>query len=248
MSLTIQGKEYEDIFALAKAITTNEIDFVKALRSEEVLSFVKREDENKGKRLDLLSLSSLPEDVFLFRAQEILNPFLPFSFHGVTFETYASLGTSLLSSSPTPDPTLLPILRYRLVSEKMKTSGYEKEHGEEYEKVLEIEKEDQEDIAYAYFSLGYYLSKSTSFFYRGVEYENLYNFTYYLIKKENDLNALGSFLSNSSLLEAYSNYSKDRIAIQEYLHLCKERDNSEEAFTSFQAKRKERLSKESSHS
>ena len=46
MSLTIQGKEYEDIFALAKAIPTDEIDFVKALRSEEVLSFVKSEDEN----------------------------------------------------------------------------------------------------------------------------------------------------------------------------------------------------------
>lgn len=238
MAITIEEKTYDDIFALAKDLSSGKESYAKALRSPEVLSFIREEDSYKGKRADALSLSSLPDDVFLFRMQEILNPFLPFAFHGKVYESYADLGRELLASSPTPSPFLLPILRYHLVSEHMKTSGYEKDHVEESRKVSEIENEDKEDSTYSYFALGYYLSGSKSFFYQGVEYADLYNFTYYLIKKETDLNALGTYLGSSSLLKAYGDYGNEKALVKEYLHLCKEVDRSEEALLSFQEKRK----------
>lgn len=238
MPITIDNVTYDNLFSLAKDIHAKSDLFAKALRTPELLSFVSEQDEAKGERLKKLSLLSLPDDVFVFKAGEILNPFLPFSFRGVSYPDYAAFGKAMLSSSPNADAYLLEVLRYRLISEHMETSGYSKEYPKTYEKVLEIEGKEQDDILFAYFSLGYYLSGFKGIIYDHVEYKDIYNLCYYLIKKEKDLNALGTYLANSSLLLAYSDYAPDGREIKEYLHLSQEVDKSEEKLASFLASKK----------
>jgi hypothetical protein len=56
-----------------------------------------------------------------------------------------------------------------------------------------------------------------------------------------DLNELGSYLSNSPLLIAYSKYSDDRIKVDEYLHICSELKKSEMKLEKFLSKRNETI-------
>ncbi len=239
MGYIFQGKEYESIFTISKEIGIVP-EWEKEIHNVDFLLFVKQEDEKKYERIRKLLLQSIDEDVLLFRVRETLNPFLPFCFHGKTFETMKELGETLLSFSPTPSSIYLSILRNDLISEYMTITLYSKDHKKEYEEIREIEKESRKDLFYAYYSMGYYLSKSQNIIYDHVRYENIYNFTYFLAKKEKDLSAFGSYLSFSPLLMAYSKYAKDGKKVEEYLHLCSQLDNSQMQVENFMLKRKKK--------
>ena len=131
--------------------------------------------------------------------------------------------------------------RYELVSEHMKTTLYMENHRKEYEKVRKIEKISRDDLPYAYYLLGYELSHATGIIYDHVLYQDIYNLTYFLAKKEKDLATLGSYLSFSPLLRAYSEYSKDGEKIKTYLHLVNKVDASAKALDQFLEKRKGKL-------
>ncbi len=237
MSQPQLGQDYDDIFSIAKDLYQS-LEWAKELRSKEFLSFVESQDENKAKRIDNVTMLSVPDDVMIFLVGCILNPFLPFSFHGYVFKDYRELGKKLLSFSPTPDPILQSLIRYELVSRHMETTFYAESHKEEYEKVKKIEKLGRDDMPYAYYSLGYYLSKNTTIIYDHILYQDLYNLTYFLVKKEKDLNALGSYLSFSPLLKAYGDYSPEGEKIKQYLHLCDKVDTSAKELEDFLNRRK----------
>ena len=237
MSYTFQDKTYDDIFSLAKDLYKS-LEWADALRSKEFAAFVESQDESKAKRIDKVLMLSVPDDVMIFHIGCILNPFMPFSFHGYVFKDYVELGKKLLSFSPTPDPVLQSLIRYELVSKHMETTFYNNSHQEEYETVKKIEKLGRDDMPYAYFSLGYYLSKNTTIIYDHILYQDLYNLTYFLVKKEKDLNALGSYLSFSPLLKAYSEYSPEGEKIKQYLHLCDKVDSSAKELEDFLNRRK----------
>lgn len=237
MPYIFQRKQYDDIFAIAKDLYVT-TDWGKEVHTSDFIRFVESQDITKAEKIKKVTLLSLPEDVMLFKVGEILNPYMSFRFHGHAFVDYKELGNTLLSFSPNPDPGLQTILRYQLVSEHMRTTLYSQAHPDEYEKVKEIEVLAREDVSYAYFSLGYYLSKSTAIIYDHVLYKDLYNLTYFLAKKESDLATLGSYLSFSSLLMAYSKYSPEGKNIEDYLHLCEEIDASEKALDNFLERRK----------
>lgn len=227
---------YESIFALAKDLEKKK-DWSVVFHDDAFLEFVKENDEKKYLRIRTLLLQSIPIDVLIFRIREVLNPFLPFSYNGITFDNFKDLGEKLLSYSPVPDSIYLSILRYELIGEYMKTTLYSNNHKKEYEEVLAIEKISREDLIFAYYLMGYYLSKSTTIIFENVQYENIYNFTYYLAKKEENLPALGSYLSFSPLLKAYSHYSLDKEKIQAYLHLCEKLESSKNDLEEFIKKR-----------
>jgi hypothetical protein len=230
-------KNYENIFDLAKGLAENH-PWSGIIKSSSFLDFVKKEDEAKAERLRKLILQSIPEDVLVFRVRGILNPYLPFAFHGKTYEHLQNLGEEMLSYSPSPDFTLLSILRYGLLSEYMKTTLYADNHKDEYLEILKIEIESRSDLVYGYYLMGYHLSKSQAIIYDNVRYENIYNFTYYLAKKEKDLRAFGAYLSFSPLLRAYATYSKEGDKVMRYLHLTQQLDKSKSELEDFLEKRK----------
>lgn len=237
MSYLFQDKTYDDFFSIAKDLYLT-LDWAKKVGTKDFLSFIESQDPQKAKKISNLLLVSIPDDVLLFKVGEILNPYMSFRFHGHLFQDYEELGKTLLSFSPNPDPTLQSILRHQLVSEHMKTTLYASAHPEDYEKIKEIEILAREDVSYAYYSMGYFLTKSTSIIYDHVLYKDIYNLTYFLAKKEKDLSTLGSYLSFSSLLKAYSQYSPDGKNIEDYLHLCENVDSSQKALETFLEQRK----------
>lgn len=240
MEYSFDGITYSDIFSLAKDFYRND-RFLQALHSDELIDFIAKEDAQKAERIEKLRLQSVPDDVMLFRAALILNPFLPFSFHHQRFESLSDIGKYMLSFSPSPDTAFLGLLRYELITEYMGITRYKDSHKEEYEEVKEIEHISRNDMTYAYYCMGYYLSKSKSIIYDHVEYKDIYNLTYFLVKKEKDLNALGSYLSFSPLLKAYGKYTSEGGLVDSYLHLCKELDESKEHLDAFLEKRKRKL-------
>lgn len=240
MNYSFFEKNYPDIFSLSKDLYRDD-RFIKAIHSDEFMDFIRNEDHDKAERIEKIRLQSIPDDVMLFRVGLILNPFLPFSFHHKKFENFSELGKFMLSFSPSPDATFLSLLRYELVSEYMSVTRYRDTHAEEYEEVRQIEHISRSDMTYAYYCMGYFLSKSKTIVYDHVEYQDIYNLTYFLVKKEKDLNALGSYLSFSPLLKAYGKYAKEGQIIDSYLHLCEELDKSQEHLDAFIEKRKRKL-------
>ncbi len=236
--MEINGKEYQDIFHLALDIYQSSDYFAKELRKDELLSFIRKEDEKKYEKIVKLSLLSLPDDVFVFKASYILNPFMSLRIKGFCFENYKQLGETLLAFSPNPNPVLTELLRYSLISKHMESIYYQGTNKEEYEKILYFEKLSESDLPYAYFSLGYYLSKKKTIIYEGKEYQDIFDLTYFLCKKEKDLSALGAYLSKSPLLRAYSEYGKHSKRMEEYLHICEEVDKSERKLDEFLSKKK----------
>ena len=239
--MRFNDKNYSDIFQLAKDMYLDSDYYSKALHQEQLLDFIKRQDPKKHEKILKLSLLSFPDDVFVFKASYILNPFMSLRIKGFCFANYEELGKTMLSYSPTPNPVLTLLVRYALLSEHMRITYYKHDHQEDYEKMLALEKLSEKDLPYSYYMIGYFLSKSTSIYYRGIEYKDIFNLTYFLCKQEKDLESLGEYLSKSPLLRAYGHYAKETTPIQTYLHLCHEADRSEDLLKEFLNKRKNEL-------
>ena len=144
----------------------------------------------------------------------------------------------MLSYAPSPSPILTLLVRYSLISEHMKNTFYSEDHPEVFENVQSLEKYSEQDLPYAYYALAYFLSKKKTIIYQGVEYQDVFNFVYYLCKQEKDLGSIGTYLSKSSYIRAYSEVSDDGDKIQEYLHLCKEVDRSQKDLEDFLLKKR----------
>ena len=84
----------------------------------------------------------------------------------------------------------------------MENTYFQETNKETYEKVLQLEKISETQLPYAYFSLGYYLSRKTTIIYEGKEYQDIFDLTYFLCKQEKDLDSIGAYLSKSPLLKA----------------------------------------------
>lgn len=235
--MIFNDKDYTNIFSLAKEMYLNYDYFAKELRQEKLLCFIKENDEKKYERIQRLSLLSLPDDIFVFKASYILNPFMSLRIKGFIFKDYVELGKTMLSFAPNPNPMLVSLVRYALISEHMKTTYFAKDNKEDYEKILTMEKLSETDFLYAYYEIAYYLCKSTTIIYKGVEYKNIFNLTYFLCKSE-DLYTLGAAMARSPLLKVYSKYCEDSVELDNYLHLCKSIDKSEKELDDFLEKKK----------
>lgn len=237
--MKINNKEYEDLFQLAKDMYLDSTFYAKELRNESFLDMIKSIDNRKYTIINNLSLLSLPDDIFVFKASYVLNPFMSFRFRGYIFEDYQKLGEKMLNFSPNPNPILSEIVRHSLVSQHMGLTYYNNDHKEIFNQVIEIEKLSEKNLTYAYYCLSYYLSKKKSIIFNGVEYKDLFNFTYYALKNGMDLDNLGAYLSKSPLISAYKDYSDDKEGLIEYLHLCKEVEKSQQSLINFLNKKKE---------
>ena len=238
--MNINGKDYQDIFHLASDMYLSSDYFAKELRRDTLLSFIKKVDEEKYEKIVKLSLLSLPDDVFVFKASYILNPFMSLRIKGFCFKDFKELGETILAFSPNPNPVLSQLLRYSLLSKHMENTYFQETNKETYEKVLQLEKISETQLPYAYFSLGYYLSRKTTIIYEGKEYQDIFDLTYFLCKQEKDLDSIGAYLSKSPLLKAYSEYGKNSKKMEEYLHICEEVDKSERKLDEFLNKKKRR--------
>lgn len=238
--MIINGKDYQDIFRLALDIYQASDYFARELRKDTLLSFIREKDAEKYEKLVHLSLLSLPDDVFAFKASFLLNPFMSFRIKGFCFKNYKELGETMLSFSPNPNPVLTELLRYFLLSQHMKETYYSESHPKEYQMVLALEKTAEKDVYYAYYCLGYYLSGKKTILYDGKEYQDLFDLTYFLCKKEKDLDTLGSYLAKSPLLRAYAKYGKRGQQTEEYLHIVDALEKSERKLDAFLSRKKER--------
>ena len=236
--MRINNRDYDDIFQLAKEMYLAYDIYASELRKEELLAFIDSQDSKKAAKIKAISLLSLPDDIFVFKASYILNPFMSLRFKGFLFKDYQELGTTMLSYAPSPSPILTLLVRYSLISEHMKNTFYSEDHPEVFENVQSLEKYSEQDLPYAYYALAYFLSKKKTIIYQGVEYQDVFNFVYYLCKQEKDLGSIGTYLSKSSYIRAYSEVSDDGDKIQEYLHLCKEVDRSQKDLEDFLLKKR----------
>lgn len=236
MGYIFKQQEYTNIFTLAKIIYQNIDEFDNLLRSDDsLLEFIKNEDEEKYNKISKLLLLTYPVDVLIFQVSYILNPYMPFRIRNKEFSSYQELGKKMLFSSPNVDPLLFQIVQYNLISFHMEASSYNLNNNKIYEEVKEIER--LSDKQYAYFKLAYYLSKEDIIIFDGKEYQDIYNFCYFIIKKSKDLNSLGNSLSNASFLNAYKDYSKNSKKISEYLHICLELEKNERKLNEFLQKK-----------
>ena len=238
---TFNNKEYSDIYTLAKEMYLDCSSFAVELRSNNLLEFIQEQSQEKYDKIKALSLMALPDDVFVFKASYILNPYMTFRLNNYIFDDYQKMGEKMLSTSPNYDTVLIEMVRYNLLSEQIYISGYYKGHEEFYEDIKEIEQQAVDNHLLGYFLLAYYLSKKKTIIYKKKEYKDIYNFCYYIFRSNVDLNELGSYLSNSPLLIAYSKYSDDRIKVDEYLHICSELKKSEMKLEKFLSKRNETI-------
>lgn len=233
MTYRLGDKDYDNIYSLAEQMYLYTDTLAKDLRKEELSSFLKEKDGEKAEKIRHLSLQSLPDDVFVFLASYVLNPMMSFRFHGLSFPDYPTMGDYMLSFSPSYDPVLLEMVRYSLLSQQMKASGYKALYPEQAERVEKIEKESEKDSAYAYFLLAYELSGKDSFVFDGVSYPDLYSFSFYLSQKNISRSELGETLAHSPILRAYCQYGKDRSISKDYLHLISELEKGEKTLSLF---------------
>ena len=122
--MRINNRDYDDIFQLAKEMYLAYDIYASELRKEELLAFIDSQDSKKAAKIKALSLLSLPDDIFVFKASYILNPFMSLRFKGFLFKDYQELGTTMLSYAPSPSPILTLLVRYSLISEHMKNTFY----------------------------------------------------------------------------------------------------------------------------
>mgnify|MGYP000873554989 CR=1 FL=1 len=241
MSYKIDNTEFTDLFSLAKIFYLHSDFFSRELRESKLFDFIEELDSSKAEKIKKLSLLSLPDDVFVFKSSYILNPYMDLRIKGYRFKDYHDLGKAMLAYGPSTDQVLLELVRYGLLSQQMESSLFADDHREIYLRVKEIEEKSEEDSQFAYFSLGYYLSGNQTIIYKGIEYQNIYNLTYFLAKQEKDLDSLGAYLSFSPLFKAYSLFSKeDGKKVESYLHLCQELEKSSRSLQDFLEKNKEK--------
>jgi hypothetical protein len=233
MNQQINGKTYTDVFTLAEDFYENSDIFASELKKETLLKDIRQEDPQKETALEKLSLLSFPDDVFVFKAGLILNPYLSFRMKGFCFENYKDLGKTMLAFSPQTNPVLMEMVRYGLLSEQMEASGFSAKNPDMATRVLAIEKSAEQNSQEAYFALGYFLSGNETLIFRGVEYHDVYDFTYYLCKNEKDLASLGLSLEMSPLLKAYSDAVPVGNSTKTFLHLTSELRKSQNALDSF---------------
>lgn len=219
MTYNYKGKAFESVIELAKVMYQDSEFFSRELRTEAMLSFIEEEDSRKAEKIRRLSPLSYPDDVFVFLASYVLNPFMPFRLGGYLFQSYKEIGETMLSFSPNMSNVLLQIVSYQLLSKHMHSTLYELDHPKIYQGVLEIERKADRDRERAYFAMAYFLSGKKTIIYKGVEYKDIYNLTHYLMQKERDIEALGTYLSTSPLLEAYMDYSDQRQELDVYFHV-----------------------------
>ena len=240
MTYEYKKTAYDSLFELAKVMFLDSEYFSRELRKDRLLSFIAEKDADKAERIRKLSPLSYPDDVFVFLASYVLNPYMSFRIGRHVFSSYKEMGESMLSYSPNVNNVLLHIVSYQLLSRHMLSTLYAKDHPKMFQQVLRIEKEAERNREKAYFSLAYFLSGKKSILYKGVEYEDIYNLTHYLMQQEKDLDALGSYLSTSPLIEAYKDYSDDRIELDVYLHVIENYDRDRRKLEEFLARKRER--------
>lgn len=227
MEYIYQNKTYRTIYELAKDLYLFEDSFVQSLRTDtDFFAFVASRDEEKASHLENLARQSLSNDVLSFEASYLLNPYMTFRFRKKEFANYQDIGLNMIEKSPEILPYFEEILRFSLLSYRMERNGENLDNPELYEKILAIEKESQHDSAFAYYQLAYLLSKKEKLIYEGVEYENLFNFTYYMMKKEEsglDDNQMRRLIP---VLKAYALYGNDKKKTTKFLHLISEREKA----------------------
>lgn len=237
MTYRYKDREFDSLFELAKVFYTDSDYFAAAFRHGDLLSFVESKDRAKADKIRRLLPLSYPDDVFVFLSSYVLNPAMGFRIKGERFDSYEALGRKMLLSSPSVDPILLEVVSYQLLSKQMHACRFDRERPAVFQKVLAIERQGLIDREKAYFSLAYYLSGKRTILYKGVEYKDVFNLTYYLARTEKDLSSLGSYLSSSSMLEAYKDYAKEGAAIDIYLHVVKSLEKDENALQAFLKRR-----------
>lgn len=244
MEYTFKDRTYTDLYQLGKDIYLFQEDFMKELRENKDLSaFIKATDLNKYQRMKKVLRFSFPEDIIAFRISLIFNPYIEFRYKKRRFDTYQQLGLFLLENAPEMDSYGQEIIHYNLLSLQMLFSSYAKSHNEEYQQVLEIEKEAENDISYSYFLLAFYLSKKTTIRYFGSEYKDVYSLLYYLRRNKEDEAEVGLSLAHSQYLKAYSRFSKEQKEIDAFLHINEELDRSENKLKNFLKQREEQLNR-----
>jgi|GEM_PF-819337 len=226
------GKAVPDVFSLAETLYLHSEEAARALRQGLLSPFLMAHDEEKAKAVERLRLRPLPNDVFVFEVQEVLNPYLSFRMKGLRFDDYPSLGAYMLSFSPSYDPVMMEMVRYGLLEEQMRLSGFAEKDPSLYGKVKALTLESgSKEYALSYFETGFLLSGEQGIPYQGVRYPDLYSFVYYLSRSGTPRSVLGKTLSHAAFLEAYSEYGKDRELVRQYFHLLKELEKSEQALS-----------------
>ena len=128
MKYRYKKNSYSDIFQLAKVMYKDTSFFAKELKEEKLLSFISSLDKHKASEIEKISKLILPDDVLVFKATYILNPFISFRFANKEFKDYKELGLAMLISSPQIDNSLSQIVSYSLLSEHMLSTNYNEEN------------------------------------------------------------------------------------------------------------------------
>ncbi|GEM_PF-3161516 len=237
MGYSFKGKRYSTAadFAMDRYLSPRES--LEERKKKAWQDFLRKESREKRNAISHLLLLSYPADILVYKAGEILNPFRTIRINRRIFSSYQELGESRLSTSPGTDPVLRELVHHNGISEHRRLSSYRERNRDLYKKVKRREKQGSIDLQYAYFSLGYLLSGEKELFFKGKKYRNIFNLTYYLLK-ENKAEEYGSYFSNSPLLKVYSELAEDGKQVEEFLHLCKKREESEEKLNQYLRRRK----------
>lgn len=240
MTYTLDERIYDNLFTLGKEMYLDSDLFAQELRRGTLLSFIQSLDKEKYERIQKLTLQALPNDVFVYEASYILNPFMSLRIKNRKFDTYEELGKAMLSTSPKADPILLELVKYGLISPQMKRTFFDAEHRGLYLKIVDLEETAEKSLLESYFSIAYALYPGKKIIYNGVEYKDLVNLCYFLCKSEKDLSSLGASFSSSPLLKAYHKAFPEEMDLDTYFHLCNQADLQKEKLDAFLKKRKEK--------
>ncbi len=233
-----QGYEnYPNLASFAKERYKDPIHSLEERKKPSFQEYLSKEDHAKRDAISRLLLLSYPVDILVFKAGEILNPYRSIRIHGRLFDSYEELGECRLSTAPNNDAILTELVHHSCISEHRKKSGYREKDPVLYKKVVEKEKQGNIDLQYAYFSIGYLLSKETDFFFEGKKYKNLFNLAYYLLQNDKS-EEYGTYFSHSPLRKVYGEISQEGTRANEFLHLCDKIEESESLLENYLKKRK----------
>lgn len=228
---------YSSLSSFAKDRYKDPVRSLEERKKPSFQEYLSKEDHAKRDALSRLLLLSYPVDILVFKAGEILNPYRSIRIHGRLFESYTDLGECRLSTAPNNDAILTELVHHSCISEHRRKSGYSEKDPSLYKQVIEKEKQGNIDFQYAYFSIGYLLSKETAFFFEGKKYKNLFNLAYYLLQNDK-CEEYGTYFSHSSLRKVYGEISPEGKKANEFLHLCDKIEESETLLENYLKKRK----------
>lgn len=180
--IKLKDEEFFSFESFAKNIYRYYDEAFLLINKEKFLNLLKAENEELFNKVLYLRKEELEDDVFVFKVQYLLSPFMELRFRTYKFQSLKSLGKMILNGNPKIDVYISDLIKNKLISYYMRVQGLNKLEANLYESVLKVENEYLENPNRAYFKMGFVLAETRKIVYRRRWYDDVSSFFQEILK------------------------------------------------------------------